>query len=448
MTIKETELEELRESEARSRIVVETVADAIITIDEASVIRFVNPAAARVFGYPAEEMVGAHLTMLMPEYLRHLHEAGMARYVETGHKHIPWEGVELPGLHKSGREVPLEVSFGEFSLGDKRYFTGIARDITERKRAARRLAAQYEVTRTLAESASFAEAGPRILRTVCEGLGWEKGALWSVERGEGSVLRHVAEWHAPTLEIEGTEVLGGRLTFEMSEGLLGKVWETGEPVWVEDMMTSSYPRAAAAGRAGLHGGFAFPILLHGEVLGVFEFFNREVRPPDAALLAMMASIGSQTGQVIERQRAEDERARLSEEIIRVQDEQLAELSTPLIPLTDQIVVMPLVGTVDSKRAQRMTEALLSGLSETRPPIAIIDITGVSFVDAHVANTLVRMAQAARLLGTHVVLTGIRGGVARSLVGLGIELGGLTMRKTLQDGIACSLEFLRVRATKL
>jgi len=450
MTIKETELEELRESEARSRIVVETVADAIITIDAASVIRFVNPAAARVFGYSNAEMVGAHLTMLMPEYLRHLHEAGMGRYVATGHKNIPWEGVELPGLHKSGREVPLEVSFGEFSLGDKRYFTGIARDITERKRAARRLAAQYEVTRSLSESASFAEAVPQILRAVCEGLGWEKGALWSVERGDGSVLRHVAAWRAPTLEIEEAEaeVLGGRLTFEMGEGMPGQVWERGEPVWIEDISETAYPRAAAAARVGLRGAFAFPILLHGEVLGVLEFFSREVRPPDASLLALMASVGSQTGQVIERQRAEDERARLSEEIIRVQDEQLAELSTPLIPLTDQIVIMPLVGTVDAKRAQRMMEALLSGLSETRPPVAIIDITGVSFVDAHVANTLVRMAQAARLLGTHVVLTGIRGGVARSLVGLGVELAGLTTRKSLQDGIACSFEFLRARATNL
>lgn len=448
MMIKEKELEELRESEARSRIVVETVADAIITIDEASVIRFVNPAAARVFGYSNAEMVGAHLTMLMPEYLRHLHEAGMERYVETGHKNIPWEGVELPGLHKSGREVPLEVSFGEFSLGERRYFTGIARDITERKRAARRLAAQYEVTRALAESANFAEAVPQILRAVCEGLGWEKGALWSVERGEGSVLRHVAAWRAPTLEIEGAEVLGGLSTFEMGEGMPGQVWASGEPVWVQDISETSYPRAAAAARAGLHGAFAFPILLHGEVLGVLEFFSREVRPPDASLLALMASVGSQAGQVIERQRAEDERARLSDEIIRVQDEQLAQLSTPLIPLTDQIVIMPLVGTVDSKRAQRMMEALLRGLSETRPPVAIIDITGVSFVDAHVANTLVRMSEAARLLGTHVVLTGIRGGVARSLVGLGVELAGLTTRKTLQDGIACSLEFLRGRATNL
>ncbi len=447
MVTREKELEELRESEARSRIVVETVADAIVTVDEGSVIRFVNPAAERVFGYSRDELLGAQLTMLMPDYLRHVHKAGMRRYMETGQKHISWEGVELPGLHKSGREVPLEVSFGEFSLDGRRYFTGIARDITERKRAARRLAAQHEVTRALAESKDFAEAAPRFLRAVCEGLGWEKGALWIVEQSEG-LLRHVAAWRAPTLGLKDGEVLGGLHTFPLGEGLPGDVWQRGEPVWVDDIAESAYRRAAAAARLGLHCAFAYPVLLHGEVLGVLEFFSREVRPPDAALMAMMSSVGSQTGQAIERQRAEEERARLSAEIIRVQDEQLVELSTPLIPLTDQIVLMPLVGTIDSKRARRVIETLLAGLSETRPPVAIIDITGVSVVDTNVANTLVQAAQAARLLGTHVVLTGIRGGVARSLVGLGVELEGLTTRKSLQDGIACAFKSLRKQATKL
>jgi PAS domain S-box-containing protein len=447
MTTREKEFEELRESEARSRIVVETVADAIVTVDEGGSIRFVNPAAERVFGYSQGELLGAPLTMLMPEYLRHIHEAGMRRYVETGRKHISWEGVELPGLHRSGREIPLELSFGEFSLDGRRYFTGIARDITERKRAARRLSAQYEVTRALAESQSFAEAAPRILGAVCEGLRWEKGALWVVERDEG-VLRHVAAWRAPSLGLREGDVLGGRHTFTLGEGLPGEVWQKGEAVWVEDITQSDYLRAAAAAALGLHCVLAFPAVLRGEVLGVLEFFSREVRPPDEAMLAMMSSVGSQTGQAIERQRAEEERTRLSAEIIRVQDEQLAELSTPLIPLTDEIVLMPLIGTVDSKRARRMIEALLHGLTEPRPPVAIIDITGVSVVDTHVANTLVQAAQAARLLGTHVVLTGIRGGVARSLVGLGVELEGLTTRKSLQDGIACAFKFLRGREAKL
>ena len=125
----------LRESETRFRTLAETASDAIITIDEHSTIIFINQAAENIFGYSVTEMLGADLTMLMPEYLRHVHRAGLSRYVETGRRHIGWSAVELPGLHKDGREVPLELSFGEFTKNERRYFTGIARDITERKRA-------------------------------------------------------------------------------------------------------------------------------------------------------------------------------------------------------------------------------------------------------------------------------------------------------------------------
>jgi PAS domain S-box-containing protein len=128
-----------RESEERFRTLAETASDAIITIDEDSQIIFVNPATEKVFGYLSQELIGASLTMLMPEYLRHLHEAGFSRYVRTGEKHLSWQAMELPGLHKTGREVPLELSFGEFTRDGRRYFTGIVRDITERKRAAEAL---------------------------------------------------------------------------------------------------------------------------------------------------------------------------------------------------------------------------------------------------------------------------------------------------------------------
>ena len=131
--------EALRESEDRFRTLAETASDAIITIDASGFIVFVNPAVEKVFGYPPEQMIGHDLTMLMPEYLRHLHQAGLQRYQETGKKHISWEAVELPGLHQNGREIPLELSFGEFVRNERRYFTGIVRDVSERKQAAEAL---------------------------------------------------------------------------------------------------------------------------------------------------------------------------------------------------------------------------------------------------------------------------------------------------------------------
>ena len=317
------------------------------------------------------------------------------------------------------------------------------KELEELRAASARLSAQYEVTRALAESEDFKAAAPRILRAVCEALGWELGLVWALDRGE-EVLRFVEAWSAETQDLdEFVRVSRGR-TFRRGEaGLPGRVWGGGEPLWVEDLAAdSTFPRAALAGRAGLHAALAFPVLMQGETVAVLEFFSRELRPPDEALLAMMTHVGSQIGQVVERQRAEAERARMREEVIRVQDELLAQLSTPLIPLNPRVMLMPLVGDMDEKRARRMLEALLRGLERTRAPVAIIDITGVSNVAAHVADALVAAARAARLLGTEVILTGIRAGVARTLVRLGTDLAGLNTRKTLQEGITRALEYLR------
>ena len=148
---------ELRESEERYRIVVETASDAIITIDESSKILFTNGTVETVFGYQREELIGKNLSILMPEYLRHLHKKSIYRYLKTGEKHIQWRGVELIGLQKNGKEIPLEISFGEFVKDGRHLFTGIIRDITARKNAEReneKLLAREQTARTNAEEAN------------------------------------------------------------------------------------------------------------------------------------------------------------------------------------------------------------------------------------------------------------------------------------------------------
>jgi rsbT co-antagonist protein RsbR len=142
--------------------------------------------------------------------------------------------------------------------------------------------------------------------------------------------------------------------------------------------------------------------------------------------------------ISDRRRAEADRARHQEEIIRMQETALAELSTPLIPITDTIVAMPLIGAIDSRRAQHVIESLLHGVASLRAQTAILDITGVSVVDSQVANALLRAAQAVTLLGARVVLTGIRPEVAQTLVGLGLDLSSITTRATLQSGIAVAM----------
>ncbi len=143
-------------------------------------------------------------------------------------------------------------------------------------------------------------------------------------------------------------------------------------------------------------------------------------------------------EITERKRAEEEQVRLREEIIRTQDTILRELSTPLIPINEQVMVMPLIGTLDDRRAQQVLETLLEGIVAHQADVAILDITGVSMVDTQVANALIRTAQAVKLLGTQMVLTGIGAEVAQSLVGLGVDLTNIVTRSTLQSGIAYAM----------
>lgn len=137
--------------------------------------------------------------------------------------------------------------------------------------------------------------------------------------------------------------------------------------------------------------------------------------------------------------AEKERVAFQQRIIDAQRIALRELSTPLIPLADQVLMMPLIGTIDSVRAQQMLETLLEGVATHQATTVILDITGVQVVDTHVANAFVHAARAVHLLGAHVMLTGIGPQIAQTLVQLGVSFRGMTTYGSLQAGIAAALK---------
>ena len=184
-------------------------------------------------------------------------------------------------------------------------FMGAITDITERKQAEQRLMAQHTVTQILAKAATLEDATGKILQAVCECLVWDVGALWSIDK-EASVLRCVEVWHKEYVEVPQFEAASRETTFMPGIGLPGRVWFSREPIYIPDVIRdANFPRAPIAGRDVLHSAFGFPILLGGEVLAVMEFFSHEIRQPDQDLLNMMATLGSQIGQFIERKRAED-----------------------------------------------------------------------------------------------------------------------------------------------
>jgi PAS domain S-box-containing protein len=173
-------------------------------------------------------------------------------------------------------------------------------------RTERRLTVEHVTARALAQSSTLTEAALRVLQAICEELGWDYGALWNVDAEHG-VLRCVEIWHLPEVRSPEFEATSRKIAFELGVGLPGRVWESGKPAWIPDVVADlNFPRAAIAVREGLHAAFALPVLIRDRTAGVMEFFSHEIRQPDAELLRMLTEVGSQIGVFMERKRAEEE----------------------------------------------------------------------------------------------------------------------------------------------
>jgi signal transduction histidine kinase len=189
-------------------------------------------------------------------------------------------------------------------------------DSTRRKKTERRLAAQYETTRVLAEADTPAQANAKILETICNRLDWDYAAFWRVD-AHAQRLRCATLWHRQTSSAPQFEALTRKLDYQRGVGLPGRVWADAQPAWIPEIARdANSPRRAAAEEDGLRSAFAVPIVLRGDCLGVLEFFSHESRPPDHAMLEMVSSLSTQIGQFIERHQM---RARV------IQSEKLASL---------------------------------------------------------------------------------------------------------------------------
>src|SRR5918993_3157949 len=146
--------EELRKSEARYHTVLDAAFDAIVTITPDGIVRWFNRGAERIFGYGSEEVIGQPVTLLMPESYRELCVAGLHRYLRTGEARVVGGTTELVGLRKDGSEFPIEMSLGETYEDGERLFTGVIRDVTERKEVEKALEESGERIRTLLQNTS------------------------------------------------------------------------------------------------------------------------------------------------------------------------------------------------------------------------------------------------------------------------------------------------------
>lgn len=252
------------------RAIIDNVIDGFITIDQSGTVLSFNPAAERMFGYGANDVVGENVKMLMPEPYHDEHDGYLGNYLDTGKAKIIGIGREVSGRRKDGSTIPIDLAVSEMRVGEERQFVGILRDITERKEA--------------------------------------------------------------------------------------------------------------------------------------------------------------------------------ERTIREQARALIELSTPVIQVWDQVVLLPLIGPVDTERAQQIIENLLDAIVSMNARVAILDVTGMPVIDTTVAQHLMRTVAAAQMLGAEVVITGIRPDIAQTLIKLDVTLDNIHTRGTLRAGLAQALKMIGLQVS--
>jgi PAS domain S-box-containing protein len=293
--------EALRQREQQWREVFEHTPTMYFMLDAAGTVLSVNAFGATQLGYTVDELAGQSVLKVFFAEDREQAKANVATCLETRGQQHQWE---LRKVRKDGTLLWVRENAKAVRRAGNDVMVLIAcEDVTDRKRGAQRLAAQYAVARVLAESDSLASSTLPLLRAIGEKLEWDWGALWTVD-GEGRLrCNHI--WHAPNLETAVFDAICRDLAIAPGQGRVGQVWQSASPIWIADATKDQgFRRASAAVKAGLHGALAFPILLGKHAFGVVEFFSRAARERDDEQLATLSVIGSQIGQFITRKQAE------------------------------------------------------------------------------------------------------------------------------------------------
>src|SRR5580698_9685839 len=316
ITDRKREESALRYSEQNYRLVVETAPDAVISIDESGAILFANPATVRIFGYDPTELIGKPLTVLMPEFLRKLHEKGFSRYLATGQRHINWQGTELTALRKNGQEFPVEISFGELSRDGHKVFTGFIRDISERNQAeemraahARQIAVRADVSMAFGKEESLKTILRECSEAIVRHLDAAFARIWTLS-DDGQVLELQASAGMYT------HLDGPHSEIPMGQFKIGMIAQERKPHLTNDVLND--PRIsdkAWAEKEGMASFAGYPLSVGDRTIGVLAMFSRKQLTPDTT--ETLASGADLIAQGIERKRAQEALQMTQAELARV-----------------------------------------------------------------------------------------------------------------------------------
>src|SRR5688572_3601403 len=263
-----------------------------------------NKAAEAVWGVPRGEVIGRTNHDLWPrEDAERMHAADLELISQAGLQDFPDRKAitrDRGTIRVHMRKVPLFDAGGRAT-----HILVIADDMTQRYAEERLLRLEHAVTRCLAEADSAAAVLPAVMREVCQSEGWACGEYWGRDE-KAEVLRFGGFWNAYGPSIQQHFDTARDVEFAPGVGLAGRVWQSGEPMWIPDVTRDErLLRKDLAREAGLHGAFLFPVTAAGHFLGVFAFWSREIREPNARMLETIRVIGSQIGQFMRRKQVDE-----------------------------------------------------------------------------------------------------------------------------------------------
>ncbi|WP_437922560.1 PAS domain S-box protein [Sorangium sp. So ce291] len=382
--------EQLGRREERTRLILQAAIEGFHVVGLNGEIIDCNPSFASIVGYSRSELLTMNIRQIDTRPPEDVATAIAEIKAKGAHRFVARH------IHKDGHAIDVEVSSHLIRSGDEEFFSAFSRPITEQLRRERALRESEQKFRAIFDETSM---------------------FISLLTPEGSLL----ECNRTMADFTGAR---------QGEGLGEPLWEA--PFWGgaagADQHVEACVQKAASGVPS-----SCEVQIHGPG-GRAATLELKMKPILDALGERVLVIIAEGYDVSELRRAEAERATLQEQMIHAQEATIRELSTPLIPLDAGILVMPLVGRLDRVRIEQLLERLLQGVVAQRATTVILDVTGVPMVDAEIADSLIRAAQAVKLLGAEVILTGVGPEVAQTMVGIGIDLQEIVTLRSLQSGL--------------
>lgn len=302
---------ELREAEAvleesvrRFREMLENVEFVAMTLDRNGVVTFCNNYLLRLTGWRREEVLGKDwFAIFIPDSNTDVRNTFFEN-IESGEVPSHFEN-QIRTRTGELRDIVWNNTMLRDGAGNVVGTASIGDDVTDRKRAEKRLQLQLAVTAVLAEGAPLSETYAKILENICRGLQWNFGGLWILDRA-AKVLRCIEVWPPSSAEFRRFANLSRETAMSIGQSLPGRVWADGRAEWCSDVAQDCRcERRLMAAQMSLHGWIGFPIALPRQIFGVVEIFSTQIRPRDDEMLATLVGIGVQIGHFIDRRQLDD-----------------------------------------------------------------------------------------------------------------------------------------------